>query len=287
MSEAMVRKCNKCGLRFLKIEGCNQMTCRCGNKQCFVCSKNVADYNHYDGIGRCPMYCDTDELLKEDVDKARGEVIQRLRQTRPDLKEEELPKLQMTPPPEQKVKTAVPPPTGRQRPANRNPAPTFAPQWRNAPFPPTWPQWPSYGDYPWHHPTQVPYPSYYSETQPAYPQTPPPYPPTYPPTGLQDPHHSGYSRELPRQISQEGRNPPSRSRYMQRPPIYPEYPINHRSEPYNYHPRLPPFQQQPQQFGPNQYSYFDGPEWDPETLEDPPFMAHFARKGPKIGSTSA
>ena len=50
MSEAMVRKCNKCGLRFVKLDGCNKITCRCGNTQCFVCSKDVVGYNHFDRV---------------------------------------------------------------------------------------------------------------------------------------------------------------------------------------------------------------------------------------------
>jgi len=94
MSEALVRKCNRCGLRFLKAEGCNQMTCRCGNRQCYVCGQNVLDYSHFDGGGRCPMYCDEKVLSDTQVGKAREETIQKLRKTRPDLKEDELPKFQ-------------------------------------------------------------------------------------------------------------------------------------------------------------------------------------------------
>ena len=89
MSEAMVRKCNKCGLRFVKLDGCNKITCRCGNTQCFVCSKDVIGYNHFDrAVGSkllCPMYCDSDKLLQTDVAKARMETVERLRRTRGDL----------------------------------------------------------------------------------------------------------------------------------------------------------------------------------------------------------
>src|SRR5271169_4419737 len=87
MSEAMVRKCNKCGLRFLKTDGCNKMKCRCGNMQCFVCSKNVDGYDHFSDGKRgskvgCPMYCDADKLLEKDVIRAKLATEQRLRQGR-------------------------------------------------------------------------------------------------------------------------------------------------------------------------------------------------------------
>src|SRR5208282_1462883 len=48
MTDALVRKCNKCEKRFLKEDGCNKMRCSCGNQQCYVCSANVIDYNHFD-----------------------------------------------------------------------------------------------------------------------------------------------------------------------------------------------------------------------------------------------
>ncbi|PKK50754.1 hypothetical protein CI102_5891, partial [Trichoderma harzianum] len=47
MSSALIRKCNKCSTPFIKILGCNKVSCtRCGNIQCDVCSKNC-DYNHF------------------------------------------------------------------------------------------------------------------------------------------------------------------------------------------------------------------------------------------------
>lgn len=54
MSEALIRKCNKCGTPFVKEEGCNKMTCTrngCMNIQCYVCSKSCG-YDHFNDPGR-------------------------------------------------------------------------------------------------------------------------------------------------------------------------------------------------------------------------------------------
>ncbi|KAF1817281.1 hypothetical protein P152DRAFT_387701, partial [Eremomyces bilateralis CBS 781.70] len=48
MTEALVRTCNKCSFKFYKDEGCNKIICsKCRNMQCYVCGKNVTDYNHF------------------------------------------------------------------------------------------------------------------------------------------------------------------------------------------------------------------------------------------------
>ena len=66
------------------------MTCRCGNRQCFVCSQNVS-YDHFtDAPGGCPMYCDVDQLFDREVTQAKRETVRKLKQKKPDLKEEEI-----------------------------------------------------------------------------------------------------------------------------------------------------------------------------------------------------
>lgn len=72
MSEALVRKCPHCSKPYIKLDGCNKMTCSaCGKMSCFVCRKPIANYEHFEGQGarrptgtKCPLY---------DVNEARVE----------------------------------------------------------------------------------------------------------------------------------------------------------------------------------------------------------------------
>lgn len=48
-SNAIKRQCPECGLSFVKDNGCNKITCRCGYVMCFVCRKGIAGerYAHF------------------------------------------------------------------------------------------------------------------------------------------------------------------------------------------------------------------------------------------------
>jgi hypothetical protein len=87
MTEALISKCNRCRRAFLKDEGCNKMTCSCGNKQCYVCGKDVKDYDHFGEIaeGKCPLYDDHEERLRQEVANAQQQAVNNLLQTRTDL----------------------------------------------------------------------------------------------------------------------------------------------------------------------------------------------------------
>lgn len=96
MTSALVRSCNKCNTPFVKIEGCNKMTCnRCGNKQCYACSANITGYEHFGngGLdGKCPAYDDrgVEVQHQEEVRRAEKAAADRVRAEQPEIEEEDL-----------------------------------------------------------------------------------------------------------------------------------------------------------------------------------------------------
>ncbi|RUS69907.1 hypothetical protein EGW08_022329 [Elysia chlorotica] len=69
ISEAVMRKCHKCGKNFVKEIGCNKMTCICGATSCYVCKKHNIGYDHFNNNKEC---ADTDPNLihKRDMESA-------------------------------------------------------------------------------------------------------------------------------------------------------------------------------------------------------------------------
>ena len=49
VTEAMLRKCHRCGKRFVKDVGCNKMTCICGATSCYICREPDIHYSHFNG----------------------------------------------------------------------------------------------------------------------------------------------------------------------------------------------------------------------------------------------
>ncbi|ORY15631.1 hypothetical protein BCR34DRAFT_477776 [Clohesyomyces aquaticus] len=93
MSNALIRKCNRCANPFVKEYGCNKMTCtKCANVQCYVCSKDVRNYDHFaDNVpNRCPLHDNVESRHEQEVKKAEADVLARLRTEHPDISEEEL-----------------------------------------------------------------------------------------------------------------------------------------------------------------------------------------------------
>ncbi|KAI0396712.1 hypothetical protein F5Y17DRAFT_78112 [Xylariaceae sp. FL0594] len=80
MSEALIRRCNNCSYPFVKIDGCNKITCvKCRTKQCDVCRRTITHYNHFDDEsrggkrGRCPLYDRWDKRHAMEVNNAEKE----------------------------------------------------------------------------------------------------------------------------------------------------------------------------------------------------------------------
>ncbi|KAH9807824.1 RING finger protein [Teratosphaeria destructans] len=82
MTAALIRTCNNCKKAFIKEYGCNKMTCpSCAHTQCYICSKSLTDYNHFDqapgratGGGertqKCPLYDNVEERHEREVREA-------------------------------------------------------------------------------------------------------------------------------------------------------------------------------------------------------------------------
>ena len=47
MSMAVKRVCPRCNTSFVKVAGCNRMTCPCGYKMCYVCRRDISDTDGY------------------------------------------------------------------------------------------------------------------------------------------------------------------------------------------------------------------------------------------------
>ena len=91
MSEALIRRCNVCGQAFVKDGGCNQMTCSCGNSQCFVCSQNVDGHDHFEqSDGECPLFDNSEERQRREVATAQENTVRQRLQLDTELTEEDL-----------------------------------------------------------------------------------------------------------------------------------------------------------------------------------------------------
>ncbi|KAL7772070.1 hypothetical protein CFE70_002023 [Pyrenophora teres f. teres 0-1] len=93
MSAALIRHCNKCKHPFIKEHGCNKMACtHCRNMQCYVCSKNVTDYNHFGNVeaGKCPLHENVEDRHEKEVKKAAGDAMAKVRADNPGLSDADL-----------------------------------------------------------------------------------------------------------------------------------------------------------------------------------------------------
>ncbi|KAJ1925889.1 hypothetical protein IWQ60_004262 [Tieghemiomyces parasiticus] len=88
MNEAVKRTCPRCQMSFVKSDGCNKMTCRCGYTMCYVCRRDIARVSyahfcqHFRAIpgSRCNQ-CDRCDLYQsEDEETARRQAAEKAKQ---------------------------------------------------------------------------------------------------------------------------------------------------------------------------------------------------------------
>jgi hypothetical protein len=61
MTHARLRTCGKCKAAFIKVDGCNNITCACGAHICYICNKMIGSgYSHFNRPdSTCRLYTDS------------------------------------------------------------------------------------------------------------------------------------------------------------------------------------------------------------------------------------
>ncbi|CAJ2502045.1 Uu.00g048980.m01.CDS01 [Anthostomella pinea] len=97
MSEALIRRCNKCSNPFVKMDGCNKIQCtKCGTIHCDVCRKTVKDYSHFNDPGRggqqgqCALFDKAEERHQNEVRQAEEETRKKVVEENPQVAKETL-----------------------------------------------------------------------------------------------------------------------------------------------------------------------------------------------------
>ncbi|XP_064095733.1 uncharacterized protein DDB_G0292642-like [Macrobrachium nipponense] len=72
MSEAMIRECPQCRKRFIKQQGCNNVTCSCGATVCYYC-RHLTNSDHHKKSQVCQQNSNEDQIHQEEVRRAAYE----------------------------------------------------------------------------------------------------------------------------------------------------------------------------------------------------------------------
>ncbi|KAJ3278034.1 hypothetical protein HK104_002728 [Borealophlyctis nickersoniae] len=118
MTEALLRECPKCKNKFYKTEGCNKMTCNCGQTMCYVCRQPIKDYNHFNqlpggaanpkGKNLCPLWDDANVRNAQEVANAAQVAAREMQEQNPEVDAEHLKVDVPVVPPAQVIPGAIP-----------------------------------------------------------------------------------------------------------------------------------------------------------------------------------
>ncbi|XP_005098623.1 uncharacterized protein LOC101849460 [Aplysia californica] len=89
ISEAVMRKCHRCGKRFVKENGCNKMTCHCGATSCYACKEPDINYDHFNANKKCAQ-TDPNWIHQQDMERAALEAKNKYLEDHPEATEVEL-----------------------------------------------------------------------------------------------------------------------------------------------------------------------------------------------------
>lgn len=64
MTKAKVRVCHRCKAQFMKLDGCNKMTCRCGAKMCYICRQPNVSFH----LLTIELIMSVEKFLSHDID---------------------------------------------------------------------------------------------------------------------------------------------------------------------------------------------------------------------------
>lgn len=96
-TSALLRTCPKCGVKILKIDGCNKVTCTCGGMLCDFCGKDISQigYVHFDSSAagitgnvpstKCPTYDNLHLRRNHDLEKAEAKALAEIRAENPNI----------------------------------------------------------------------------------------------------------------------------------------------------------------------------------------------------------
>ncbi|KAJ3129993.1 hypothetical protein HK098_007259 [Nowakowskiella sp. JEL0407] len=98
MSLALLRECPKCKKKFFKEDGCNKMTCTCGQIMCYVCRAPIKGYDHFHRQnnnseiidGKCPLFDNTAQRNTDDVKLAAERAMEEAKATNKEIKVDDI-----------------------------------------------------------------------------------------------------------------------------------------------------------------------------------------------------